>query len=77
MKCQICAISRWTSVQVKILHRDGHRPTDKQTDMYAISELSMCPFCVTRSTQPITSGKIWTQPNTAIKFDCLMQLNLI
>jgi len=30
-------------------------------------------------TQPITSGKIWTQPdqpNTTNKFDCLMQPNL-
>ena len=39
---------------------------------HVVPQLSMGPFCVTRSnpthqltdpTQPITSGKIWTQPN--------------
>ena len=49
-------------------------------------ELSMGPFCVTQSnpthqltdpTQPTRSGKIWTQPDTTNKFNCLMQPNLI
>jgi len=49
------------------------------------TELAVGPLCVTRSnptrqltdpTQPVTNGKIWTQPNATDKFNCLVQPDL-
>ena len=46
-----------------------HGAQQQMRECYVVrSELSMGPFCATRSnpypTQPTTSGNIWTQPNT-------------
>ena len=46
-----------------------HGAQQQMRECYVVrSELSMGPFCATRSnpssTQPTTSGNVWTQPNT-------------
>jgi len=64
-----------TATTLSAQHRSVHttaRTNTGPTQKHSLPELSMGPFCVTRSnpthqltdpTQPTTSGKIWTQPD--------------
>jgi len=64
-----------TATTLSAQHRSVHttaRTSTGPTQKHSLPELSMGPFCVTRSnpthqltdpTQPTTSGKIWTQPD--------------